>query len=374
MKKIFLLLLICLFTLNLQGQNSYYATDSTLHSGFRVIDSGERLNARFCHVKVQDSIVRFTPDQVKEYKIGGGSVYLSKRIPTPEGSRNVFLERLVNGKTNLYFYHGKNRKTYFIEKKDLPLTELPKHSDHTGIDYKTRLQRITADCPDFNAAIPFVRYTRNSLSKLLKEYNACEVKPFPHFRWGLIVGYEWMKLIPSSYFTDKYLDKSLFKWNRGMTLGCFVEEPILVSDFSLHAELRYSNHGFSISQSKQNRDIDLVANISTLKLPVLIRYTFPSNTLRPYINAGGTMAWHLRNEGSIYQATLSNDEVEISEVIREPILPKSVVGLAIGSGVEFRLGERCSFFFELRFNKELKKTDLDSMNSSNLSLTTGIIF
>lgn len=374
MKKIFFLFFVCLITVTAQGQNSYYATDSTLHSGIKVIDGGGRLNSQFCRVKLQDSIVEFTPDQIKEYKIKNGSVYLSKLIPTSNGLRKVFLERLEKGKTTLYFYRGKKKKTYFVEKDSLPLMELPKYADSTGIYFHVPLKKIIDDTPGFNDAIMYAAYTRNSLTKIFKEYNAGEMKPLPHLKFGLTAGYELMKLHPLSSFADQYVEKSSFKYDGGFTVGFFVDNPILLSDLSLHAELFYSKHGYSISQSRENKDIDFVANISTVKLPILIRYTYPSHEIRPFINAGGIVAYHFKNEYAIYQALLNNDQVEISNVIKEPFLQKESIGLSIGGGMEYKLDYKRSLFFELRFNRFLSKADSNSMNSSNLSLTTGINF
>ena len=352
------------------GQNDYYATDSSTIIDVQLIDNGELLNSRFCQIKRKKTISQYTPYEVKEYGFKNGPVYLSKRIEIADSSKMVFLERLVNGNTTLYYYRGEKIGTYFLEKDSTLFVELPKYErDNKNINFNGFLLDITSDCPEVADATKLVRFSKKSLSKLISRYNKCELKPFPVFKYGLILGYGGNKLIKNDY-TNQFD----FRYDGGYTFGIFIDNPILVSDFSAHIELYYSRHGFSYNKQAEDLDVDFVANTSTLNLPILIRYTYPSNKIRPFVNTGGYFTYNFKNENAFYEAIINQSTIEIEKVIENSMISKYQVGYSIGGGLEYKLNYKNSLFFELRHNKLFDLSGSGSLNQSELHLFTGINF
>lgn len=342
--------------------------------GVNLVDGRDLLNSRFCMMKMGDQIVRYTPYEVKEYGFKDGRVYLSKDIQTSDSVQRVFLERLEKGNTTLYYYKGKRNKTYFLEKDSILFVELPKRKEKRDITFRSNLQHITSDCPNVRDAAKLVNYNKKSLTNLITRYNNCELKPFPFFKYGLIIGYGTTKLIPSSAIENEYINQLDFKYDGGFTIGLFVDNPILVSDFSLHAELYYSRHGFSYNKLIENKDIDFVANISALKLPILIKYAYPSNKNRPFINAGGILAYNFKNDNSLYEASMTQNIIEIDDLKKTSLIYRNQVGYSIGGGLECKLNHKNFLFFELRYSKLYGLSDSGSLNNSEIHFITGINF
>lgn len=370
-----IIILIYSIPLDLIGQGNYYATDSSMTYNALLIDGGDALNFSICQVKKNNIINKYTPYEVKEFGFKNGRVYISKDIQISDSLKRVFLQRLVKGETTLYYYKGKNTKTYFIEKDSNLFIELPKHDNiKESIIFKSNLLNITSDCPNISESINLVSYNKKSLSKLISRYNSGELKPFPSFRYGLLIGSGYKKLVPSKSLESQYVNYLDFKYDGGFTVGLFIDNPILVSDFSLHTELSFSNHGFSYNKLIDNEDIDFVANISSLKLPLLIRYTYPSNMFRPFINLGGVVTFNIKNENLIYVTTITEKIIEINDIKEISLIDRNQAGYSIGGGIEYIINYKNSIFIELRHNNNYGLSDSKSLNISEFKLITGINF
>ena len=75
-------------------------------------------NARFCFYKkeVISKVIKYAPSDLVAYGFVGDNQYVSKLIPIKGDSIDVFLEYLVNGIVDLYYYRVPGRKYYYIEK------------------------------------------------------------------------------------------------------------------------------------------------------------------------------------------------------------------------------------------------------------------
>jgi hypothetical protein len=353
------------------GQSDYYATDSLMSVGIKLVDGGDKENSRTCQVEKKDMIVRYSPYEVKEFGYKDGRVYLSKQVQLQGTVKKVFLERLYKGKATLYYYRGKDIKTFFIENDTTLFLEIPRYNKDE-INYRKQLMDLTSDCPNISDATKLVTYNKKSLTKLISRYNNCELKPFPHFKYGVTTGYEFAKLIPSSQNESEYINYFNFKYDGGLTLGLFIDNPIWTSDFSLHAEFYYSKHGYSYNERVDIKDIDFIVNISTLKLPVLIRYIYLSDKFRPFINVGGVVAYNIKNENLLYETTISNNIIEINGFSEPSLISSSQAGWSVGFGYECKLNLKNSLFFELRYNKLY--TNNNALNQSVITILTGINF
>ena len=280
-----IILFSLILTIQTSGQrNYYYDKDSIKHDvGVRLQYGSDLINSKFCQIKRGSSVYKYGPSEIYEYGFKDGRIYVSKEITIFDSVQKVFLEHLVKGKTNLYYLKGKGFRTFFLEKDDTFKVEIPKkdYKDET-IGFNESLSNITSDCQNVSDATKLASYGKKSLSKLITRYNKCELKPFPHFRYGLNIGYEFTKLIIPKGNEYQYINYLDFKYDGGFLIGLFADYPISVSDFSLHTEINFSKHGFSYNKLVETKDIDFVSNIFTMKLPILLRYEYPLNKIRPF--------------------------------------------------------------------------------------------
>jgi hypothetical protein len=372
MKHLYIIFLISFFPIFSFGQSEYFLTDSLTSVGIKLIDGGDLINSRLCQVKKGKKTIEYTPYEVKEFGFKDGRVYVSKEIHIADSLKRVFLERLHKGETNLYYYKGKGIKTFFIQKDSTLFVEVPKRNTAEE-DFSKQLLNLTKDCPNVKDACKLVSYNKKSLSKLMARYNQCELEPFPHFRFGLLISYEFSKLIPSE---EKNEDFEYFDYNYdgSFSIGLFIDNPILASDFSIHTELLYSKHRYLYNKFINNNDIDFVANFSSINVPLLLRYEYPSNKIRPYINIGVVGTYHVKNETLLRKTNINETTIEINDAEITSMINNIQLGYAIGGGLEYKLNYKNSLFFELRYNNQYNQGGYEFLGTSVFNMITGMNF
>lgn len=287
-KKVISFLVFCIIPFGSYGQSSYFITDSTSSIGVKITDNGAILNARFCTVETVKGTIQYTPNEVKEYGLDDGRIYISKTIFADDSLRKVFMQRLVKGKFTLYYYRGKTSKTFYWEKDSTKFYELPKyHKDQPEINFRNDLEYLTGDCENVRNAIKLASYNIKSLTELVTNYNNCVLKPFQYFRYGLLVGYGLNKLETSTFKLNSMANIN-FMNEGGFIPGIFIDYPIEMSNFSLHSDLYFTKNGYSYISNYTDKDLKqkssaFVANTTSINVPVLVRpralciWYFPDN-------------------------------------------------------------------------------------------------
>jgi hypothetical protein len=351
--QIFIIVIIYLFPLLIYGQSDYIETDSVLTAGIKIIDGGDSENSEVCQVKIDGKTYRFSPFELKEYGFDNGRIYVSKNIYIPDSSaKKVFLERLVKGNTSLYYYKRKTTKVFLIERDSSKLIELPKIDKETNtVTFHEKLLEITTDCQNISEATKLVTYDKKSFTKLFQRYNSCELRPFPFLKYGIIFGYATSKMsfTPSSEL--HYSDKFTYTYDPGITVGIFIDKPVYMSDFSIHSELLFSRNGYSYNWSDENHDVDLVINLTSISIPVLIRYSYPSIKGRPFINVGGTYVNNIRKNCSEYEAVITGNAINIKKYNEESTITSNLLGFTVGGGFQYKLNYKNNASIELRYEK-----------------------
>ncbi len=77
--------------------------------------------------------VRYSPAELVAYHFDEGRYFQSRRV---DGERLVFLEVLVQGELDVYYYKGKSGEHYYVEKVGMPFTEVPAVSGMVEVDGK----------------------------------------------------------------------------------------------------------------------------------------------------------------------------------------------------------------------------------------------
>jgi len=341
--------------------------------GVNLINGGERKNALYCVEEKGDQRILYFPDDIKGYGFKNGRVYISKYVETSDVSRLVFLERLREGPTALYYYRGDKFKTFFLETKDSILIELSKEGDGPK-NYKAQLSDYMNDCAEVVRSSRDVRYTRQSLSKFVRSYNNCEPGPFPRFRFGFNAGYVLTKLMPATDDIRSDMQGLDFVYKGGYAFGVFLDEPISMSAFSLNVEINFARWEYIHGQPVDDHYKELVAKISALQLPVHIKYALPVNNVRPYIFAGGIYTHNIENNHALFDIYESGTLVEIFRGTDQPFIDDQFIGYSIGAGLEFVLNSNLSSFVETRFSQQYGLSGDNALDINQLRFITGIYF
>lgn len=348
-------------------RSSYIATDTSAQSGLQLIEGSARTNARFIQSKKGHEVIKYYPDQLKEYGLKDGTVYESTRISVSGQGKHVFLKRLEEGKINLYYYVDKDNKTFYLKNDSTVFIELKK-----GPDFRNQLSQYINDFDWKANQYRLVSYNRKSLSKLVSFYNNGVNKPLPFARFGIIAGYRSTSLSGSSGRSIKILDSISFTPNSSITLGLFGDLPIDMSNLSLNMGFNLSKSGFSSNSRSAQSDVDVIINHIALDIPLLLRYTFPTLSWRPFFNAGSTVSYHLRNESNVYEASFDENEIRINDVQDELLISEFMAGYSFGIGVQRNLSYRKIAALELRLNQLFGKEN--TLNKTHFEILTGLSF
>ncbi|HNX65364.1 MAG TPA: hypothetical protein PKH02_00700, partial [Bacteroidales bacterium] len=222
----FLLVFLFLMPYLVSGQSNYYVRDSVSSAGVKMIEGTDLSNSSVCLVINGDKTEGLTPEQISEYGYKNGRVYFSRKIQLGDTIKAVFLERLVKGKTALYYYKGPGIKEFFLEKEDGTLESLPVNDKNS---FHSALSDALSDCPVIAEYSRKATYSKRSLSELITGYNRCAPFALHTFKYGVMLGYQAAKLVPSSNYADKSLDFINYKYEGSFAFGAFMDRPIMHS-------------------------------------------------------------------------------------------------------------------------------------------------
>jgi hypothetical protein len=365
-----------LLIINLKGQSPYILKDTSLSVNMKLIEGTDRENASFIQVKTQkNEIVKYKPQEIKEYGFENGRVYVSKEINIHNTIQNVFLERLVRGRVTLYFYKNGNGRTFYIEKDSSVLVPLNKTDSESNKQvFKKDLEELLKDCDNVKGAIKVSTYNKKSLALLVRDYNSCKMKPIPHFKFGLLVGFNTTKLYSSANTSDEYLRDAVFNIDKSFSIGAFCDIPLYLGNLYLHPEIYYLENAFLYNLKNTTGETDVVINNSSINLPILVRYNFPLGKLQPFVSMGVFYSKAIKNDNSIYQTRIRNNVVEIDMVNSSKILSENHAGYSIGLGSMFDINYHQSVLLELRYNKPYPVNSDLPLEKDILNLNIGFVF
>ena len=347
----------------------YYISDDTLRTVGELIKGNSFINSHIFRVKIANEIIEYTPKEITEYSFSNGRTYFARDITLSGKTRELFLERLSDGNASLYYYRGKGFDKYFWETENSGLVELSREKQQ----FKETLAGFDTDCEGFVNDLKLVSFTRASLTKLTERFNSCDPTPFPFTRFGVVAGGIAARQIPTGYTVLDFMDAFKYRYSISYSVGLFLDKPLFASDYSIHAEILYSEMSHLYSYRVKTREREYSAKYSSISIPVLLRYTFPEVKQRPFVNLGAMFNYYLKSEEILYEADIEGDIAEIY-LWSPSFVSKHHIGVSLGSGIQYMLDYRKSLFLELRYNRLIGLSDQHYFNTDEIQLLTGIIF
>ncbi len=345
------------------------------------MDRDAILNTKFCTVDRYDKEIVYSPNEIKGYGIYGYSKYESKPIIVNDTAQLVFLEVLVEGELSLYYCKDEKGDRFFITENGSNLTEIIKKENNRKVDFEYLLNEVMESCYNVKQNQHLVLFKKKSLTTYVNHYNVCEIRPFPHLRFGATSGYGFYKVYIKTYEEYLYLiERNMihmdFEYTGGFNFGVFIDQPILASDFSLHIEGLYSKQGYAANKTFGDNEVDFVANYSSIMVPVLFRYSFPKMKFRPFFNVGAIFGFNYNIEERLSMVSKISDGypgiVYKTIVSGTPYIAKRQLGFSFGGGLEYRVSSKFSVFGELRYN-QLYNSEYDALNLGFIHANFGII-
>ncbi|MEZ4849587.1 MAG: hypothetical protein R3B93_13405 [Bacteroidia bacterium] len=139
--------------------------------------------ARICTFKKsgQGETIDYKPDEIAGFRFDEGGYFVSKTVMINGESTQVFLEKLLEGEANLYYYVDKYGIKYFVEAKEDVLYEL-KNTESTfradgkllsreNKEYIPALEQAFEKAPEIHAQIQTAEFDYKSLIDLTRKYH-----------------------------------------------------------------------------------------------------------------------------------------------------------------------------------------------------------
>ncbi len=366
---------------------------------------GEIRNSKICAFKkeVNDEEHTFKPNEISAYRFIESKYYISKVIKSQEGEElSVFLEFLVNGITDLFYYIDSNGDHYFIETKKGKMTELTneeidiiKDGQKKGIantnKYIGLLRYEFSDCPEIQTAIDNAGMNHKSLIRVVKDYHNYVCKdeqcivyekkiPTVKFNFGAMTSYTFSDLsFDDDDDNDEFYSCFNMKLSKSPSFGAFIKIhlPELNEKISFDFGAEYSeNYYYGTHQTQFFEDVnyyELHVHTGMIESFLGFVYTFPKRTFRPTMSFGGIFNYlTLANTRLVYDK-YSPYSIYSNETYSTPI-SSVLLGFYLQTGGEFEISEKLSLFTYVKYHGSLGSNSELKTKIKSLGLSIGLLF
>lgn len=375
-KNFFYLIFVMVFSAGLNAQPNfvpgYYITLENDTVFGQVDNRGDQRNCRVCSFRSDDhSPVReFSPGDITSYRIEEGKYYISKEILYNGEPRLVFLEYLVNGIADLFFYRSEVADFYYVISEDGRLIELTnenrikiiKGNDYTAKTYKYigQLKALYSDCPPIYNDLVNAKLSHKSLIDITSRYHniMCEgesciiyEKPLPLVKLEIqaIIGYS-----SSGLDFDRYPYYNGLNFNRSNDIlggaKIYFGLPRINEKLSIGLGTEFSRSYYFASKEFYHIYTEIQGHITSLKAFLGIRYLYPKGKYRPFLEFGPLNSFNFQSDFREVRETVTSSNVLTSEKSLYPIEDEGI-GFYFQGGVfwytksDHKLGCAIRYYF-----------------------------
>ena len=362
------LILISPFTAFSQSnfQSGYYISlDNDTIQGL-LHNRGEIGNFRSCIFKKDEhsKSLKFSAKEIQAYRFLNDKYYVSKTIKTSKGKETVFVEFLVNGISNLYFFRDPENFLYLIEDEEGNLIELYNEEEIVYVEGKGEVSKNTyrhirmlkmafSDCMEIQPQVDNARLTHKSLINLTKNYHSfvcddqeCIVyeKMLPPFKiqFAPVIGYTASNL----QFDNDFYSNFTYDPNSNFMLGLQMNAILsrINEKIAIQLDLLYHKNNY---YGTYNDYYELYIDNNMLETSLMLKYMFPTGKVKPSLGIGFGYNFILDSD---YTAVVENtpgnpQERNLNDIYMATTLVAGVVQL----GCNYRVFKNREIFSNFRY-------------------------
>lgn len=303
---------------------------------------GEIRNMKVCTYKESNDHVpkEFLPQDIYGYRFDTGKFFISKHIHNKNFNDTVFVEFLLKGISNLYFFKSTSYTAYFIEPEDGDLVELRSEDieftkdDNSNKVYirKDRtyiglLNYTFSDYPELQKQIANTELSHKGLLQITRKYHEYKCDDESCIIYEKKLPVLKILLLPYiGYSVDFYRTKgsSLEKFDfdashslvGGLELNFIiprVNEKLSIFTICQIKQQQFQGHYHQPSVYNENNFVADIQNTSVL-LAGGLKYTYPKGTFKPTMGIGLYKDWSANGEAMITEtATTNSGEIRSSK-------------------------------------------------------------
>lgn len=373
-------------------------------------------NNKFCYFMAYGSKEKkiYAPADISGYRFDEGKYYVSKRVPVYNDTLSLFVEYIMQARASFYYVKYNSTDHYYIETSDgfselsepekiniINNTHFYKHPGYYG-----KLTFYLDDCPEIRPAIQNTKLNHKDLISLGQEYhrltcatNDCvvferDVKSTV-FTIGPLVGFAvssvsfggmiWDKSVGGFFAGVKTNMSNILSSDERLSLGfdAYIQYNrtlnLSLASKDIFAELvkydgttYYLTHEFEDTLGNiiiRTKNLNVEANLLTLKMPLVISYNFGSGKIHYSFSAGGICSFTLSQNRSINYWRFSE--------VYDKTVPNFLYGGIIRGGIEYDLRGKTTVFTDLSFDSMINTGDVDlftRLKFKSLSFRAGFRF
>ncbi|MCA8831362.1 porin family protein [Hymenobacter pini] len=294
---------------------------------------GAQRNARMVRFRPspEAAATEYRPRQIRGYGFTGGQIYQAAVVALTDSAqlsnltearydtvaRPSFLEVIVRGPASLLFLRDERSNDHFyLQMADGQPKELVRrmvmeknNTVQRSLDeYKYTLAAGFRSCPSVQPSINTVRFDQAGLIRIVKRYNECTGGPsvMPaatsrqnHVQLALVAGGEYSRLIMNdervgySTTTTVNLAGSI---QPAFGIALQLRLVGLNKNLSTRIEALYEKQKYALFTTSPNASGNYSqyrGNMSSIRVPLLLRYTYPKGLLRPFAQVGYSFSYLL---------------------------------------------------------------------------------
>lgn len=314
----------------------------------------------------------YTPLRIDGYGYKKNEFFKSVKINQSKYNDTFFIETLVSGNVSLYKLYD----DFFIEKDTIFkwLDNEKKIIYRNGTKYNSNTKRylgilkyLFKDCKSVKNQVIKTPYKENDLVILISNYNSCKGvteivykknKPWIKTNFGAFVGYNFTNIKKDLYELNNTVGNT-----NSVSFGAFLEiaSPRIVERVSFYTGLVYNTTKSYQYEFDNSRLYEFESEISFIKIPIAVRYTFPERKNTPYFNIGILNVLDINSNSVINTEYVRGTNVYTSKTLYSPTF--NTIGFTTGFGIKRKINSKLETFMDVNYEfLRIKNTTTHNYN------------
>lgn len=346
---------------------------------------GNKANAKKCIFKeeINSEKQTYSPEELTSYRFIDSKYYISKNINIGNKSEKLFLEYLINGKVDIYYFRDESGEHYLADKDSSNLYELRDNDKEIIInntkyiqeskEYIGILKVLFKESPLISNRAENVSLNHKSLINIARDYHndvcndeMCLVyeKKLPKIKniYGIAIGMNILTISQVANFTDDfyYMRNSRFGTKIYPSVGLFyinslpyVNEKLYFQYEGTYSHVTLSTFNTfyeSINNLYYYNDIKLTQN--TLNNLIILKHEVAKGKIRPEFQIGGFVRYSfITNYNRSLEIKLSNGKTFYANHTDESPFSKFDIGINCGIGLKSTYLKNKELYLDVRYQR-----------------------
>jgi hypothetical protein len=320
-----------------------------------------------CIFKGESGVTEYYPNQILGFGYNNYKLFSSQII---QGS---FVEVLIIGEMSLF----KSKYKYHI-KKDTSIYDLESIPERVEIDGKIGIiekskwqgivRYLISDCLNISNGIPNLKLNEKSLTQIIIKYNKCRGteyiefkanKPWTQVNYGITLGLIRSEInISDGLGRFPFLDQSYTSIDPSIGVLVAISSPRITENVAFQLGLHFLKSNYSSLVKLEEGSIqfyDTFIELNTLSIPLSLKYSFPEEKYKFYVEGGSNYDLHLSSNTRLLREQVNGNVVSTFPESSAFEVNNFQIGIWGGIGIlktyrKFRGSIRCSYSQMYSFN------------------------